>query len=142
MRLDKPIGIYLLLWPALLALVISTNGDFKYTDLLIVIIGSILVRSAGCVINDIWDKDLDGEVERTKTRPIPSKKISTSESWTVFAILCVLSLMLLNLTNTNTIYVSIFFGLMIVIYPLTKDFLLDLRFFLVLLSTQQLLFTR
>ena len=74
MRLDKPIGIYLLLWPALLALVISTNGDFKYTDLLIVIIGSVLVRSAGCVINDIWDKDLDGGVERTKTRPIPSKK--------------------------------------------------------------------
>ena len=67
MRLDKPIGIYLLLWPALLALVISTNGDFEYADLLIVIAGSILVRSAGCVINDIWDKDLDGGVERTKT---------------------------------------------------------------------------
>lgn len=130
MRLDKPIGIYLLLWPALLALVISTNGDFKYADLLIVITGSILVRSAGCVINDIWDKDLDGRVERTKTRPIPSKKLSTSESWTVFAILGVLSLMLLSLTNTNTIYVSICFGLMIVIYPLTKRFFIGPQIFL------------
>ena len=130
MRLDKPIGIYLLLWPALLALVISTNGDFKYADLLIVITGSILVRSAGCVINDIWDKDLDVGVERTKTRPIPSKKLSTSESWTVFAILGVLSLMLLSLTNTNTIYVSICFGLMIVIYPLTKRFFIGPQIFL------------
>ena len=68
MRLDKPIGIYLLLWPALLALVISTSGNFQYSDLFIVIIGSIIVRSAGCVINDIWDKDLDGGVERTKIK--------------------------------------------------------------------------
>ena len=87
MRLDKPIGIYLLLWPALLALVISSNGNFEYVDLIIVIIGSILVRSAGCVINDIWDKDLDGGVERTKKRPIPSKKLTISESWVVFAVL-------------------------------------------------------
>ena len=130
MRLDKPIGIYLLLWPALLALVISSNGDFEYADLLIVITGSILVRSAGCVINDIWDKDLDGRVERTKTRPMPSKKLSTSESWTVFSILGVLSLMLLSLTNTNTIYVSICFGLMIVIYPLTKRFFIGPQIFL------------
>ena len=130
MRLDKPIGIYLLLWPALLALVISTNGDFEYADLLIVIAGSILVRSAGCVINDIWDKDLDGGVERTKTRPIPSKKLSISESWAVFAVLGVLSLMLLSLTNTNTMYVSICFGLMIVIYPLTKRFFIGPQIFL------------
>ena len=120
MRLDKPIGIYLLLWPALLALVISSNGNFEYVDLIIVIIGSILVRSAGCVINDIWDKDLDGGVERTKTRPIPSKKLSISESWVVFAVLGILSLMLLSLTNVNTILISICFGLMIVVFPLTK----------------------
>ena len=84
MRLDKPIGIYLLLWPALLALVISTSGNFMYSHLLIIIIGSIVVRSTGCVINDIWDKDLDGGVKRTKTRPIPSKKLSILESWAVF----------------------------------------------------------
>ena len=130
MRLDKPIGIYLLLWPALLALVISSNGNFEYVDLIIVIIGSILVRSAGCVINDIWDKDLDGGVERTKTRPIPSKKLSISESWFVFAVLSILSLMLLSLTNANTILISICFGLMIVVYPLTKRFFIGPQIFL------------
>ena len=74
MRLDKPIGIYLLLWPALIALVISTGGNFQYSDLFIVIIGSIIVRSAGCVINDIWDKDLDGGVERTRLSQFQVKK--------------------------------------------------------------------
>jgi len=130
MRLDKPIGIYLLLWPALLALVISTNGNFEYSHLLIVITGSILVRSTGCVINDIWDQDLDGDVERTKTRPIPSKKLSISESWAVFVALGVLSLMLLSLTNTNTIFISICFGLMIILYPLTKRFFIGPQIFL------------
>jgi len=130
MRLDKPIGIYLLLWPALLALVISTNGNFIYSHLLIIIIGSILVRSAGCVINDIWDKDLDGDVKRTKTRPIPSKKLSIMESWAVFFALGVLSFFLLSLTNTNTIFISICFGLMIVLYPLTKRFFIGPQIFL------------
>ena len=130
MRLNKPIGIYLLLWPALLALVISTNGNFEYSHLLIVIAGSILVRSAGCVINDIWDQDLDGDVERTKTRPIPSKKLSISESWAVFVALGVFSLMLLSLTNTNTIFISICFGLMIILYPLTKRFFIGPQIFL------------
>ena len=130
MRLNKPIGIYLLLWPALLALVISTNGDFMYSHLLIIIIGSILVRSAGCVINDIWDKDLDGGVKRTKTRPIPSKKLSISESWAVFVALSALSLVLLSFTNTNTIFISICFGFMIVLYPLTKRFFIGPQIFL------------
>ena len=130
MRFNKPIGIYLLLWPALLALVISTNGNFEYSHLLIVITGSILVRSAGCVINDIWDQDLDGDVERTKTRPIPSKKLSISESWAVFVALGVFSLMLLSLTNTNTIFISICFGLMIILYPLTKRFFIGPQIFL------------
>lgn len=130
MRLDKPIGIYLLLWPALLALVISTSGNFMYSHLLIIIIGSIVVRSAGCVINDIWDKDLDGGVKRTKTRPIPSKKLSIFESWAVFFALGVLSFFLLSLTNTNTIFISICFGLMIVLYPLTKRFFIGPQIFL------------
>ena len=130
MRLDKPIAIYLLLWPALLALVISSGGNFEYADLLIVIIGSILVRSAGCVINDIWDKDLDGGVERTKTRPIPSKKISISESWAVFTALGVFTLILLSFTNSNTIFISIFFGLLTILYPLTKRFFVGPQIFL------------
>ncbi|MBD62750.1 MAG: 4-hydroxybenzoate octaprenyltransferase [Gammaproteobacteria bacterium] len=130
MRLDKPIGIYLLLWPALLALVISSDGNFEYTDAIIITIGSILVRSAGCVINDIWDKDLDEGVERTKGRPIPSKRLSISASWSIFFIIVLFIIYLLSFTNKNTFCISILFGLMIILYPLTKRFFLGPQLFL------------
>ena len=130
MRIDKPIGIYLLLWPALLTLVISTQGDFSLLQLIIVIAGSIIVRSAGCVINDIWDKDIDGNVERTQFRPIPSKRISVNEAWLVFIALGALSIYLLALTNINTLLVSTLFAILIVIYPLTKRFFVGPQLFL------------
>ena len=130
MRIDKPIGIYLLLWPALLTLVISTQGDFSLLQLIIVIVGSIIVRSAGCVINDIWDKDIDGNVERTQFRPIPSKRISVNEAWLVFIGLGALSIYLLTLTNINTLLVSTLFAILIVIYPLTKRFFIGPQLFL------------
>ena len=130
MRVDKPIGIYLLLWPALLTLVISTQGDFSLLQLIIVIAGSIIVRSAGCVINDIWDKDIDGNVERTQFRPIPSKRISVNEAWLVFIVLGALSIYLLALTNINTLLVSTLFAILIVIYPLTKRFFVGPQLFL------------
>ena len=130
MRVDKPIGIYLLLWPALLTLVISTQGDFSSLQLIIVIAGSIIVRSAGCVINDIWDKDIDGNVERTQLRPIPGKRISVNEAWLVFIVLGALSIYLLTLTNINTLLVSTLFAILIVIYPLTKRFFVGPQLFL------------
>ena len=130
MRADKPIGIYLLLWPAILTLVISTQGDFSLLQLIIVIAGSIIVRSAGCVINDIWDKDIDGNVERTQFRPIPSKRISVNEAWLVFIVLGALSIYLLTLTNINTLLVSTLFAILIVIYPLTKRFFVGPQLFL------------
>lgn len=130
MRLDKPIGIYLLMWPALLALVISSGGNFSYQNVFIIILGSVLVRSIGCVINDIWDKDLDGDVKRTRMRPIPSKRLSILESWYIFSILGVFSLFLLSYTNANTIFVSILFGLLIILYPLTKRFFIGPQLFL------------
>ena len=130
MRIDKPIGIYLLLWPALLTLVISTQGNFSLLHLIIVIAGSIIVRSAGCVINDIWDKDIDGKVERTQFRPIPSKRISANEAWFVFISLGALSIYLLTLTNINTLLVSTLFAILIVIYPLTKRFFIGPQLFL------------
>ena len=130
MRIDKPIGIFLLLWPALLTLIISTQGDFTMLHLGIVIVGSILVRSAGCVINDIWDKDIDQNVERTKFRAIPSKRISVTEAWLLFMILGALSIYLLTMTNINTVLVSILFTILIVIYPLTKRFFIGPQLFL------------
>ena len=130
MRLDKPIGIYLLLWPALLTLIIGTQGAFTLLQLAIVIAGSIVVRSAGCVINDIWDRDIDIGVERTKFRPIPSKRVSVKEAWLVFTCLSVMSIFILTLTNINTFMISIGFAILIVIYPLTKRFFIGPQLFL------------
>ncbi len=75
-RLDKPIGIYLLLWPALIALLISTEASINYSFVIIIVVGSILVRSTGCVINDIFDMEFDKKVERTKDRPLASGQLS------------------------------------------------------------------
>ena len=77
-RLDKPIGIYLLLWPALIALLISTEASINYSFVIIIVAGSILVRSTGCVINDIFDMEFDKKVERTKDRPLASGQLSLS----------------------------------------------------------------
>ena len=95
-RLDKPIGIYLLLWPSLLGYVLAgINSELEFGNFLIVIIGSILVRSCGCVINDISDHQIDKLVERTLSRPLASGSISLKEAWLFFIILGILSLMLL-----------------------------------------------
>ena len=79
-RLDKPIGIYLLLWPALIALLISTEASINYSLVIIIVAGSILVRSTGCVINDIFDMKFDKKVERTKDRPLASGQLSKREA--------------------------------------------------------------
>ena len=95
-RLDKPIGIYLIFWPALAAAVISTDVISNLDVLAFIMIGSILVRSIGCVINDIFDKDIDSKVERTKSRPLASSQLTTLEGWIIFAILgiCILALLI------------------------------------------------
>ena len=80
-RLDKPIGIYLLLWPALIALLISTEASINYSFVIIIVAGSILVRSTGCVINDIFDMEFDKKVERTKDRPLASGQLSKLEAY-------------------------------------------------------------
>ena len=120
-RLDKPIGIYLLLWPSLLGYVLAgTNSELEFGKFLIVVIGSILVRSCGCVINDISDHKIDKLVERTLNRPLASGSISLIEAWIFFIILGILSLALLFQTNSLTIKISLFFAFFIVLYPLTK----------------------
>jgi 4-hydroxybenzoate polyprenyltransferase len=130
MRLDKPIGIYLLLWPALIALVISTKGHPILWQVGIVVLGSILVRSTGCIINDIWDRDLDGKVARTKTRPLPSQRLALEEAWLIFMVLGGLSLYLLTLVNSNTLIISVLFAGLIILYPLTKRFFIGPQLFL------------
>ena len=124
-RLDKPIGIYLLLWPALLGLLLGTiaEGYIDFENILIVVIGSVLVRSCGCVINDISDHDFDRLVERTKNRPLASREISVKGAWIFFSFLSLTSLSLLLITPPLTIKLALLFSLLILFYPLAKRFL-------------------
>ena len=122
-RIDKPIGIYLLLWPAILGLLLAgTIDEIKITDLLIIIIGSILVRSCGCVINDISDHKIDKLVSRTVGRPLATGALSLFEAWGFFLFLGLMSISLLLLTNSLTIKIGIIFAIFIIVYPLTKRF--------------------
>lgn len=124
-RLDKPIGIYLLLWPSLLGLLLGaiSRGSIDFENILIVVVGSILVRSCGCVINDISDRNFDKVVERTKERPLASGNISLGEAWVFFIILSVASFSLLLATPLLTIKIALCVSLLIVLYPLSKRFL-------------------
>ncbi|MGV6858256.1 MAG: 4-hydroxybenzoate octaprenyltransferase [bacterium] len=102
-RLDKPIGIYLLLWPTLWALWVAADGFPRPTVLAIFVIGVVLMRSAGCAINDFADRDIDPHVERTKSRPLASGRISAREAVIIFTLLA-----------------AIAFGLLIALDPLTR----------------------
>ena len=131
-RLDKPVGIYLLLWPSLMGLMLGgINSDiYEVKNFFIVLIGAILVRSCGCVINDISDHRFDKLVSRTKDRPIASGQISLREAWLFFFILALSSLCLLLFVPITTIYISMIIAVFILLYPLTKRFLKAPQFFL------------
>lgn len=129
-RLDKPIGIYLILWPALAAAMLTTDITKDFKVIIIIVLGSILVRSIGCVINDILDKDFDAKVERTKLRPLASGALSIQEGWIIFALLSVCILVLITFTNFQTVLMGIIFGCLIVIYPLMKRIFLGPQLFL------------
>jgi 4-hydroxybenzoate polyprenyltransferase len=120
MRLDKPIGSALLLWPTLWALWIAGEGQ---PDVLIVTVfvgGVFVMRSAGCVINDLADKDVDPHVERTRDRPLAAGRVSVREAVGLFAVLVVLAFALVLLMNTFTIALS-FAGIVLAMtYPLMK----------------------
>ena len=75
-RLDRPVGIFLLLWPTLWALLFASNGNLKILNVLVFLAGVVLTRSAGCVINDIFDRNIDANVQRTSLRPLAQNKIS------------------------------------------------------------------
>lgn len=121
-RIDKPIGIYLLLWPTLWALWIAAKGMPSLSNLLIFVIGVILMRAAGCVINDFADRKVDGHVKRTEQRPLVSGKVSSREALVLFAVLVGLSFLLVLLTNSLTVWLS-FGGLALAAcYPFMKRY--------------------
>lgn len=122
-RLDKPIGIYLLLWPTLWALFLVAKGFPDLTVLLVFIFGVIMMRSAGCAINDFADRDIDQYVERTKNRPLASGEISGKEALLVFAILSMLAFIVAFIfLNTLTIQFSLVAVLLAASYPFMKRF--------------------
>ena len=122
MRLDKPIGILLLLWPTLWALWVASDGRPAAWVVAIFVVGTVLMRSAGCVINDYVDKDFDGHVERTRNRPLAARRISPKEALWLAAGLAVLSFVLILPLNGLTIAMSVPAVFLAGSYPFTKRF--------------------
>ena len=123
MRLDKPIGILLLLWPTLWALWVAGEGRPSVLVVAIFVIGTVLMRSAGCVINDYADKDFDGHVERTRNRPLAARRVTPKEALWLAAGLAAVSFLLVLPLNTLTILMSVPAVFLAGSYPFTKRFL-------------------
>lgn len=123
MRLDKPIGILLLMWPTLWALLLAGQGFPNGVIVLIFVTGVVLMRSAGCVMNDIADRHYDGHVERTKNRPLVNGEASVKEALLLAASLSLAAFILVFFLNKTTILLSIAALFLAATYPLTKRFL-------------------
>lgn len=121
-RLDKPIGTLLLLWPTLWALWLASSGTPDLSILLIFTLGTFLMRSAGCAINDYADRDFDRHVKRTQGRPVTSGKISGKEAVAVAGALAFIAFLLIQPLNTFTKQLSVLALLVAFIYPFTKRF--------------------
>lgn len=122
MRLDKPIGILLLLWPTLCALIIAGKGKPDWTIVLVFVTGTVLMRSAGCVMNDIADSKYDGLVERTQHRPLAKNEVSKKEAYALAAALSLMAFSLVLFLNSLTIKLSVLALFLAASYPLTKRF--------------------
>lgn len=120
MRLNKPVGIYLLLWPTLWALFLAAGG-WPSTELIsIFVAGVVLMRSAGCVINDYADRKIDHLVQRTKHRPITSGEILAPKALLLFSGLIMIAFGLVLLTNPLTIKLAFIAAFLAALYPFTK----------------------
>jgi 4-hydroxybenzoate polyprenyltransferase len=122
MRLDKPIGTYLLLWPTLWALWLAAEGMPSWDLLLIFIAGVYVMRAAGCVINDFADRKVDGLVRRTQARPLATGAISAKSALVLFFTLCLIAFGLVSLTNLMTIKLSFVALLLAASYPFMKRY--------------------
>ena len=122
MRLDKPIGTLLLLWPTLWALWIATGGKPNWMLVWIFALGTLLMRSAGCVINDYADRDFDPHVERTRDRPLASRTVSTREALTLAAVLIGCSFLLILPILEEVWWLALIALFLAASYPFTKRF--------------------
>ncbi len=121
-RLNRPIGIFLLMWPALWALWLAGAGQPPWPIVAIFAAGVVLMRSAGCAINDYADRHFDGHVTRTRTRPLAAGLIHPAEALAVFAVLCVLAFGLVLMLNWQTVLLSVVAVVLATIYPFMKRY--------------------
>ncbi len=123
MRLHRPIGTLLLMWPALIALWLANNGMPSWKLILVFVGGSLVSRSGGCVINDFADIEIDGHVDRTKQRPLITGKVSSIEALLLFILLISMGFGLILLTNPMTIALSLIALALAALYPFTKRYI-------------------
>jgi 4-hydroxybenzoate polyprenyltransferase len=121
-RFDKPIGTLILLYPALWALWIASDGKPDFRVLTVITLGVIVMRAAGCVINDYADRDFDPHVERTKLRPIAAGNVTPKEALIFFTVLCLFAFGLVLLLNTFTILLSFVGAFLAATYPFMKRY--------------------
>ena len=123
MRIDRPIGTYLVMWPALWSLWLAAKGVPDIRLLLVFISGAFLMRSAGCVINDFADRHIDGHVQRTQHRPLATAVITSKECLQLFILLCLSAAALLLFTNALTASYAVLAFFLAALYPFTKRFI-------------------
>jgi 4-hydroxybenzoate polyprenyltransferase len=122
MRLNRPIGIYLLLWPVLWTLWMVSGGVPQLLVLAVFVAGVVVMRSAGCVINDFADRDIDPHVKRTSDRPLAARRVSPMEALVLFAVLVALALWLVTRLDWTTVLWSFGGAALTVSYPFAKRF--------------------
>ena len=123
MRLDKPIGILLLLWPTLWGVWLSAGGQPQWFVVLIFVAGTVLMRSAGCVINDYADRDFDPQVARTRQRPLAARRVSVREALVLFVVLVLLAfLVVLPILTWQLLAMAVAALFLAASYPFTKRF--------------------
>ena len=122
MRLDRPVGTWLLLWPALWALWIAGAGRPNPQVLIVFVLGVFVMRAAGCVINDYADRDIDPHIRRTRDRPLAARRVSPLEALVLFAVLNLIALYLVTRLNPLTIKLAVIGALLTITYPFFKRF--------------------
>jgi 4-hydroxybenzoate polyprenyltransferase len=122
MRIDRPIGSLLLLWPALWALWLSANGRPDPHIVVVFVLGVFVMRSAGCVINDYADRDFDPHVERTRNRPLAARRVQPREALALFGALMLVALALVLTLNRLTLLLALAGALLATLYPFMKRF--------------------
>ena len=129
-RMHRPVGIWLLLWPTLWAVWIAAAGKPAPRLFVIFVLGTVIMRAAGCVINDLADRDIDPQVRRTRDRPLAARRMSPREAWVLFFVLAALGLWLVLQLNALALQLSLIGAALTVSYPLLKRFFPAPQFYL------------